>query len=172
MVNKDDCVYDLIMEWTNRTRIINDVVRVGGAVSYLEIGYGDGANYAAIRCRRKWSVDPAEGGYAAAKPTHRMTSDAFFEDNEEKFDVIFIDGLHHADQVERDLKNSLAALAPGGVVICHDLNPTSEGMQAVPRSQQEWTGEVASKEMQREPPQAGIKLFIGNRKAPYDLHGW
>lgn len=27
--------------------------------------------------------------------THRMTSDAFFATNEEQFDLVFIDGLHH-----------------------------------------------------------------------------
>ena len=36
-----------------------------------------------------------------------MTSDDFFRDNKEKFDLIFIDGLHETNQVDRDIENSL-----------------------------------------------------------------
>eukprot|EP01034_Spumella_vulgaris_P033322 gene33322-41120_t len=51
-------------------------------------------------------VDPNKGG------TLRMTSDAFFDQNNEYFDLIFIDGLHEAHQVYRDIQNSLKWLAP------------------------------------------------------------
>ena len=33
---------------------------------------------------------------------------------DEKFDLIFIDGLHHADQVKRDFENSLRCLNDNG----------------------------------------------------------
>ena len=66
----------------------------------------------------------------------RMTSDEYFEwerkqrrlNNSEPivlFDLIFIDGLHLADQVERDIVNSLAHLNEGGTIVLHDCNPPS-----------------------------------------------
>jgi hypothetical protein len=65
-----------------------------------------------------------------------MTSDVFFEklksnelsglDNTVKFDVIFIDGLHLADQVEIDIKNSLNYIKEDGFIVLHDCNPPTE----------------------------------------------
>ncbi len=125
----------------SRTEIINWLIRVRGFSTYLEIGVGDGKSFSEIQCPNKESVDPAEGDYSAAEPTHRVTSDLFFQENTAKFDLIFIDGLHHEDAVARDLGNALAALNVGGIVVCHDLNPLTEAMQAVPRSTQDWTGD-------------------------------
>jgi SAM-dependent methyltransferase len=122
-----------------RTRILNAIIRRFGYSSYLEIGIGDGANFDAIRCAQKQSVDP--GSVEALRPASQsMTSVQFFALNTETFDLIFIDGLHHADVVERDIRNSLARLNPGGMIVCHDINPSSEVMQRVPREQAEWTG--------------------------------
>ena len=125
-----------------RTEIINWLIARQGYASYLEIGVGDGAHFRAVRCLDKESVDPAEEGeYAGATPTHRMTSDEFFARNTRMFDLVFIDGLHHADVVYRDLCNALRVLTPSGMVVCHDLNPTSEEMQRVPRAVSAWTGD-------------------------------
>ena len=40
--------------------------------------------------------------------------------------MIFIDGLHLAEQVYRDIKNALAVLKPNGFIILHDCNPPTE----------------------------------------------
>ena len=50
-----------------------------------------------------------------------MTSDEFFEQNVNKFDFIFIDGLHTYEQVHVDIENSIKALNPGGWIAVHDL---------------------------------------------------
>ena len=42
------------------------------------------------------------------------------------FDVIFIDGLHLADQVERDIDNALKFIKEDGFIILHDVNPPTE----------------------------------------------
>jgi hypothetical protein len=39
-----------------------------------------------------------------------MTSDEFFEINKSTYDIIFIDGLHIDEQVERDIINGLKIL--------------------------------------------------------------
>lgn len=127
--------------WNHRTGVLNALAEMGGARSYLEIGTGDGRNFDTIHCVRKVGVDPEAPADAHAAPTHPVSSDVFFAANPEDFDLILIDGLHHSDQVLRDLRNSLQTLAPGGAVVCHDLNPTSEVMQRVPRVQREWTGD-------------------------------
>ena len=44
--------------------------------------------------------------------------------SETKFDVIFIDGLHLAEQVERDIENSLDFIKEDGYF--YDCNPPSE----------------------------------------------
>ena len=42
------------------------------------------------------------------------------------FDVIFIDGLHLADQVEKDIDNALKFIKEDGFIILHDVNPPTE----------------------------------------------
>lgn len=124
-----------------RTEIINWLITRQGYTSYLEIGVGDGAHFRNVLCLDKESVDPAVGEYASANPTHRMTSDEFFSQNARTFDLIFIDGLHHAEVVYRDLCSSLRVLRPNGTIVCHDLNPETEEMQRVPRETKDWTGD-------------------------------
>lgn len=122
-----------------RTEIINHFISKIKAKSYLEIGVREPeGNYNSIVCDHKVAVDPVPLGSGIIA----LTSDAFFKQNEETFDVIFIDGLHVADQVERDIINSLAVLNPGGYIICHDMNPTDELMQKVPiETNGAWTGD-------------------------------
>lgn len=63
-----------------------------------------------------------------------MTSDVFFQklsakevlSNDIKFDVIFIDGLHLAQQVDRDIENATKYIKDDGFIVLHDCNPPSE----------------------------------------------
>jgi SAM-dependent methyltransferase len=124
-----------------RYDIINKIIQKKGFKSYLEIGLDRGQTFNQIKATEKFSVDPAKNRYEHATPTHLMTSDEFFENNKDTFDIIFIDGLHHSEQVYRDIKNSIDSLNPGGVVVCHDMNPQEEAQQIVPRQQTTWTGD-------------------------------
>lgn len=121
-----------------RSEIINDIIRQIHAQTYLEIGISCGSNFAAIHCNQKVGVDPDSNARAA---TFHLTSDDFFALNCDTFDVIFIDGLHHWEQVRRDMENALSCLSHHGVIVCHDMNPTSELMQKVPMESFEWTGD-------------------------------
>lgn len=122
-----------------RTNIINFLAKKINAKSYLEIGVREPTgNFNHIECQTKVAVDP--------NPLDSMvlpvTSDEFFSANKSTFDIIFIDGLHHANQVEKDIYNSLKILNDGGYIICHDMNPTTELMQRVPiQTDSEWTGD-------------------------------
>ncbi len=43
-----------------------------------------------------------------------------------KIDLIFIYGLHHAPQVDRDIENSFKYIKEDGFVVLHDCNPLTE----------------------------------------------
>jgi hypothetical protein len=118
-----------------RYDIINYLIKKYNYKSYLEIGVQYEDNWSKVICDIKIGVDPERGG------THRMTSDDFFKDNKEKFDIIFIDGLHHADQVKKDIINSLDILNNIGTIICHDMIPLSYESQVVPRRSKHWNGD-------------------------------
>lgn len=134
----------------NRSELINSLIKKNGYKSYLEIGLDDpNSNYNKIKCEHKVSVDPYvdDNGFEVGREvpselTYMETSDVFFSHNTEKFDIIFIDGLHTEEQAGRDIINSLKFLNKGGVVLCHDTLPYTEEMQIVPRIQACWVGDV------------------------------
>ncbi len=51
----------------------------------------------------------------------KNTSDNFFKGNNDFFDMIYIDGHHHGDQVYKDCKNSWKILNKDGFMICDDF---------------------------------------------------
>lgn len=125
----------------NRVDIIQTLINKFKYKSYLEIGVAGGECFNSIICDMKVGVDPRLDGPA----TVRLSSDTYFEQySDAKFDIIFIDGLHHSDQVTRDIQNSLNALNSNGTIVMHDCSPTTEYMQLVPCPVgiNEWTGDV------------------------------
>lgn len=100
--------------------IIPHVVDFVGAKSYLEIGCADNTCFSRVNASRKIGVDPNRGG------THRMTSDEFFADNTEKFDVIFIDGMHTYHQVKKDFENARRFVGDDSIVLFHDVLPDNK----------------------------------------------
>jgi hypothetical protein len=122
-----------------RTEIIQTYIDKVKAKKYLEIGMGPGTNFTQIQCENKVCVDPTP----TVPVTFTLTSDNFFKQNKEKFDVVFIDGLHWSEQVYKDIINSLDVLTEGGYIICHDMNPHSEIIQRYPQPivESEWTGD-------------------------------
>lgn len=126
------------------TEMINNIIAACQYESYLEIGLGNGVNFKKILLKDKTGIDPnvptrAREGNGV---TLKSTSDRYFHRQTRQFDFIFIDGLHHADQVLRDINNALQALAPGGRIMVHDCNPPSYEAQIVPRRTRVWTGDV------------------------------
>lgn len=121
-----------------RTQIIQSLIDLHGYKSYLELGVQNGVNFNAVKCNNKVGVDPDR----KSKATIFQPSDLFFTLNSETFDIIFIDGLHEADQVMRDLENAYVCLNKGGVIVVHDCNPEKEIHQRVPRESKIWNGDV------------------------------
>jgi hypothetical protein len=129
-----------------RYDIINYLIDKYKFINYLEIGVFQGENIRLVKAGYKDGVDPGAEGYVVPEVTYPMTSDDFFElikDHEDiKYDVIFIDGLHHADQVDKDIANALKHVVEGGFVVLHDCNPISYEAQLVPRETIVWNGDV------------------------------
>jgi hypothetical protein len=123
---------------TNHTQLINTIALKIQAKSYLEIGTNNCKNFNSIFVVHKMGVDPDLTSPCAI----HKTSDEFFKDNKETFDLIFIDGLHHADQVKRDIQNSHECLTEKGVIVIHDCNPSEEKFTHVPRDSKVWNGDV------------------------------
>lgn len=92
-----------------RVDIIRYIAENYPVVDYLEIGAANSDAFIVAQelFPNAVGVDPVEGC------THRMTSDEFFANNTAKFDVIFVDGLHTAIQVYKDIHNALKILKPG-----------------------------------------------------------
>lgn len=122
----------------DRIQIINSIISTLGFKRYLEIGVEDGDCFTNIVCDEKVGVDPEP-----IVGVLGLTSDEFFAGYSGlPFDMIFIDGLHHSEQVIRDIENSFEHLSEGGVVMCHDCLPPSELLQRRPRPQRLWNGDV------------------------------
>jgi SAM-dependent methyltransferase len=125
---------------THHSELLNLICDAIGAEHYLEIGtYNREHNFNLVKVPHKVCVDPDPN----ANADFVETSDQFFRNCTGQFDIIFIDGLHHADQVRTDIRNAWNHLRTGGVLVIHDSNPPSEPTTCVPRgSQREWCGDV------------------------------
>lgn len=124
-----------IKKQPKRTEIINFLLKeYNRQTTYLEIGVRNPEdNFNKINATEKYSVDP--GIEFESNPVDfKFTSDVFFEklqqgdllEKNKKFDVIFIDGLHLADQVDRDIQNALLFIKDDGFIILHDCNPPTQ----------------------------------------------
>lgn len=131
----------LDLDWSairyNRIALVNLLLADRTAGDYLEIGCASNLLFDAVMAANKTGVDPVSGG------THRLTSDTYFRDNPHaRFDVIFIDGLHHYEQVHRDIVHALAAVRVGGWIALHDMLPRDWIEEHVPQiSTSRWTGD-------------------------------
>lgn len=133
------------------SEIINKLVRDNSYKSYLEIGISSGNTFKEVICDVKDGVDPhgdRSNPEVVSFVTYPYTSDEFFEKYiNKKYDIVFIDGLHHCNQVLRDVYNSIVNLNSGGIILLHDTKPYTELMQRNPQPDEVamggiWTGDV------------------------------
>jgi hypothetical protein len=124
---------------------------------YLEIGVNVGVLFLHVRAHGKVGVDPVRRIPRWKRVAHPTTalrgrlvarpSDDYFArlDPGERFDVVFVDGLHTFEQSLRDVENALEHLAPDGVVLVHDCNPADAiagGPDPGATGDAGWNGEV------------------------------
>ena len=121
-----------------RIDVINLLAQRIDAASYLEIGCSNNECFNHIDISKKVGVDPKKGG------TLRITSDEYFSKYNDKFDIVFVDGLHHYEQIIKDIDNSLAVLNDNGFIVIHDLLPLREAAANKKKTNgtAEWNGDV------------------------------
>lgn len=149
-----------------RTDLLNYLAEKYKLERYLEIGVQvPEINFDKIKCKHKISVDPDPNARATIcktsdelfqwlnsggnivfsdDPIPETVGGEFVEIPETKFDLIFIDGLHTAEQVKKDFQNALKVLSPRGFIVLHDCNPEKEEHTIVPRPYERghWNGNV------------------------------
>ena len=140
-----------------RWDIINMLIKKHDYHSFLEIGTAEGETFNHVIIDKKVSVDPNPN----TKATYVMTSDEYFKRyTKHNYDIIFIDGLHEAEQVWRDIQNALKHLTLRGMIVMHDVYPSSKEMQEPFHGQHFWTGDV-------------WKAFIkARRELPYEVYAY
>ena len=120
----------------NRISFINKTISKIKDSKYLEIGCDNNECFDSITAKTKIGIDPVKGG------TIKCTSDEFFKNNKNNFDVIFVDGLHTFEQCRKDIMNALKILNLNGYIFIHDLIPRSWAEENIPRLQTFWTGDI------------------------------
>ena len=121
---------------------INYIIKLKNYQSYLEIGTDTGTTFNAINIKEKECCDPIK---KINNLTYHMTSDKLFEQmpKDKKYDIIFIDGLHHEDQVDKDIVNSFKHLNKDGVIVMHDILPSNHKFAKKEKGPSaEWYGDV------------------------------
>jgi len=139
ILNNDYSGKKIPISWDNlpsRFDLINRLIAAYKYENYLEIGCSTDACFQNIAAKNTLGVDPFSGG------THRMTSDEFFAANRQKFDIVFVDGLHQYAQVKNDLLNSIQVLNDNGVVLVHDCLPLTYRAQLPFPPGGAWNGDV------------------------------
>ena len=106
--------YDFkILETCEIINYIKDILNL----SYLELGVKNNSNFNVIKCKEKFSVD------INGKALFNGTTDDFFLQNKNRYDIIFIDANHDYEYVLKDLNNSLEIANKW--IILHDMIPPS-----------------------------------------------
>jgi len=109
------------MKRIERYDVINTLIKRYKYKKYLEIGVHNNECFDKINIEFKKGIDPKP--LKSFECVSIMTSDDFFKKSNHKWDIIFIDGLHIEEQVDRDISNSLACLNLGGIIALHDCRP-------------------------------------------------
>ncbi len=102
-----------------RSDVINSLTSIED--NYLEIGTEYGTTFLNIHFTNKTGIDP-DPKYTDTN-TYVCTSDEYFKNNEFKYDVIFIDGMHQLEYFINDLNNSIKFLNNGGKIFIDDVLP-------------------------------------------------
>ncbi len=148
-----------------RYNIINHMIDLYGYVNYLEIGVHNGTCIRQIKALHKDGVDPGAENVIVPEVNYPITSDAFFElvdGHDIKYDIIFIDGLHHDYQVYKDINNALKHLQPNGTIVCHDMNPMWEIVQRRDRVVNAWNGDCWKAWVKLRSERPDLSMYVVN----------
>lgn len=119
------------MDGNHSSRRINAIAAAVGAKNYLEIGVADGETFFAVSVRNKTGVDPSFRFNTKLKESENshfwcMSSDEYFLSGASgnKFDIVFLDGLHVFSQTFRDFCNTLLVTNENSLIVIDDTIPS------------------------------------------------
>ena len=152
--NINNSKYSIIDDNTKlqtRHDVLNHIITEQLYTSYLEIGVETGATFKQINIENKLGVDP-DPSYKT-RDIVMKTSDDFFKETNDKFDIIFVDGMHQLEYVYNDFFNSINCLTTTGSVVVDDVLPMNEREQykvpikhyyhnGILKYGEPWTGDV------------------------------
>lgn len=112
--------------------LIKCIARLTNCQSYLELGVWQGDSIREVKniVPKCVGVDILDCNDKTGFDFYLMTTDDYFAQNKDKFDIIFIDGSHKFEQVKKDFDNSLQVLNQYGIIIMHDTDPMVEDLLA------------------------------------------
>lgn len=131
---------------------VNDVLALHAEPIYVEIGVRNGDSFRLAKAPTKIGVDPSPG--AAMYPMRpgeqlfECTSDVFFRKIARRVlapgsvTVALVDGLHEFKQVVRDIHGLEPYMAPKGLMVLDDMNPTSRDRGSENPTGRAWNGDV------------------------------
>lgn len=146
------------MTQLNRYEFLTALHKLVGTRTYLEIGVQTGAS---LQCavsspniKTIIGVDPELGNlqyHPEGSVLVEETSDQFFEtfafadgktQADSDIDVVFIDGLHHSDQVWKDLAHAVQLGHPKTLYVLDDVLPRNDMEASRDMIPGDWTGDV------------------------------
>lgn len=107
--------------WNNKSEILNDLICITRAQSYLEVTCGTGANLRTIECERKIAVDEAYGASACDSPLFQQEPEHYFENLEHSVDLIMVGAFDKPERFGRVLRLAARSLSANGVLACDGL---------------------------------------------------
>jgi hypothetical protein len=120
------------------SNFINRIVEGLQNLSYLEIGVFAGNTIEAVKIQTRVAVDPKPLYLrfpSRGVKTFKCTSDSFFAKAQKtRFDLIYLDGLHHFKQTWLDLENAVRSIKPYGIIFIDDVVPVDEFSALTPQS--------------------------------------
>lgn len=129
---------------TPSARRINKLAAEVHARTYLEVGVQKGKTFFDVAIPQRIAVDPrflfdAQEFVKEGLSFQETTSDDYFSHlpSAEKFDIIFLDGLHTFEQTYRDLCNSLLHVHDRTLIMIDDTKPT-DVFSALPCESKWW----------------------------------
>lgn len=122
----------------SHVNIISSIINGCLFDSYLELGVANGNNLMKVvtscPCLKKATgveKKEIESTIFHSNPDSRIkmvagtSTDIFFENNQDKFDCIFIDACHDCNNVLKDFNNSIKVLNSDGLIFMHDTYPAN-----------------------------------------------
>jgi len=119
------------MKLDSLTEVLLLVVNNKNVENYLELGVEHGFNFCDVskKCKKSVGVDIINSLKSELPENAEFflgTTDDFFAQNKNFFDLILIDAGHSHENSLRDFLNSINFLSKDGIILMHDTYPLDE----------------------------------------------